>query len=159
MRHRVYGKHLGRDKDERKSLFKGLVYSLFLHGTIQTSQTKAKAIKGLVDKIVNTAKSKRQDQLRSLVPDKRIATRLTEEILPKLSNKTSGYTSLVKMGTRPGDQTMIIKMSLIGVEKLKPFKKEVSKEGKVSKVSEAKTEPVRKEATKKVPAKRKVVKK
>ena len=55
MRHRVYGKHLGRDKDQRTTLFKGLVRSLFIHGTIQTSEAKAKAIKGLVDKVEDTS--------------------------------------------------------------------------------------------------------
>lgn len=165
MRHRIYGKHLGRDKDERKSLFKGLVYSLFLHGTIQTSQTKAKAVKGLVDKIINLAKSKRTDQLQSLVPDKNITTRLTQDILPKLGNRTSGYTSLVKMGTRFGDQTMMVKMSLIGAEELKPIKKESksqreSDESKAEKtvIGEKQAAPVKKTTTTKKPTRGRVSK-
>ena len=58
MRHRVYGKHFGRNIDERKSLFKGLVHSLIISGTILTSETKAKAVKGLIDKVINLAKNK-----------------------------------------------------------------------------------------------------
>ena len=59
MRHRVYGKHLGRNKDQRKLLFKGLIYSLFSYGTIQTSEAKSKAIKGMVDKVIGLAKDKK----------------------------------------------------------------------------------------------------
>lgn len=102
-------------------LFKSLVQSLFLHGTIETSETKAKAIKGLVDKIINLAKDKKIYRFG-----------LIKEILPKLGNRTSGYTSLVKLGTRLGDQTMMVRMSLIGAgEKVVPKKAAVRK--KVSK--------------------------
>ena len=121
MRHRVYGRHLGRNKDERDRLFKGLVSQLLLHGTIKTSEAKAKAIKGLVDKIINLAKKKK-------LSEKNLQERLIKEVLPKLGDRTSGYTSLVRLGTRLGDQTMMVKMSLIGtVNKTKETKKEISK--------------------------------
>jgi len=90
VRHRIYGKHLGRDKDTRDTLFKGLIQALFTHGTIETTEAKAKAIKGLVDKVINLAKN--------------------EKIY---GNRTSGYTSLVKLGKRLGDQAMMVRMSLI----------------------------------------------
>jgi len=121
VRHRVYGRHLGRNKDERDRLFKGLVSQLLLHGTIKTSEAKAKAIKGLVDKIINLAKKKK-------LSEKNLQERLIKEVLPKLGDRTSGYTSLVRLGTRLGDQTMMVKMSLIGtVNKTKETKKEISK--------------------------------
>ncbi|MBI2338000.1 50S ribosomal protein L17 [Candidatus Daviesbacteria bacterium] len=132
MRHRVYGKHLGRNKDERDNLFKGLAQALFTHGTIQTSQSRAKAIKGLVDKIINLAKDKKQtNKLQSVLTNKILRERLVTEIAPKMDNRTSGYTRVVRMGTRSGDQTTMVRMSLIGAEELKPIKKEVSKEEKV----------------------------
>ncbi len=125
MRHRVYGKHLGRNKDQRKTLFKGLIYSLFSHGTIQTSEVKAKAIKGLVDKVINLAKDKdTYGQVQSFINDKFLRERLIKEIIPQLGKRTSGYTSVVKLGNRLGDQTMMVKMSLIGAEELKPIAKE-----------------------------------
>lgn len=124
MRHRVYGRHLGRNKDERDRLFKGLVSQLFLHGTIQTSSSKAKAIKALVDKVINLAKGKNTKvRLQSFLTDKNLQDRLVKEIVPKLGTRTSGYTSMIRMGPRQGDQTMIVKMSLIGVEQLKPMEK------------------------------------
>ena len=126
MRHRVYGKHLGRNKDERRALFKGLVRSLLSYGTIQTSEAKAKAIKGLVDKIITSAKSnsKSGSLVQSFVVDKNLRERLIKEIVPKLGSRTSGFTRIVRMGTQLGDQTTIVKMSLIGAEELKPIEKE-----------------------------------
>lgn len=122
MRHRVYGKHLGRNKNERQNLFKGLVYSLFQTGTIQTSEAKAKAIKPLIDKVVTLAKHKQaEDQLKSFLTDKNLRERLIKEIVPKLGTRTSGYAKFVRMGTREGDQTTMIKISLIGAEQLQPI--------------------------------------
>ncbi|OGE29322.1 50S ribosomal protein L17 [Candidatus Daviesbacteria bacterium RIFCSPHIGHO2_01_FULL_40_11] len=135
MRHRVYGKHLGRNKDQRKTLFKGLVYSLLSHGTIQTSEAKAKAIKGLVDRIINSAKENPKlpgHLVQSFVSDKALQKRLTDEVLPKLGTKSSGFTRMVRLGTRLGDQTTMVRMSLIGSEELKPISKDkVSREERV----------------------------
>ncbi len=126
MRHNVYGKKLGRNKDERDVLFKSLVHHLFSHGTIETTESKAKAIKGLVDHIITLAKNKTSRRLiQSYIANKSLQSRLVDDILPKVSNRISGYTSLVKLGRRLGDNTMMVRMSLIGAEKMEALKKEV----------------------------------
>lgn len=123
VRHRVYGKHLGRNKNERTSLFKNLVSSLFTHGTIETSQTKARAIKGMVDKIINLAKNKNsQHMLQNFFATAALKDRLVKDLVSKFEGKNSGYTSLVRLGARRGDQTMMVRMSLIGAEKLEAVK-------------------------------------
>ena len=136
MRHRVYGKKLGRTKNERTALFRGLVQELFIHGSITTSESKAKAIKGLIDKIVNLAKNKNtQRLLQTYFTSKPLQERLIKEIAPKLQSRTSGYTSLIRMGTRGGDRTTMIKMSMIGSEEMKPLEKVVAnKKEKVKKI-------------------------
>lgn len=114
MRHKVYGKHLGRDKDQRTALFKSLVRSLILEESIKTTQPKAKAVKGLVDKIITQAKSETSKRLVSqFLIHKNVADKLNKEILPRVKSRTSGYTSLVKLGPRLGDGAMIVKLSLI----------------------------------------------
>lgn len=114
MRHRVYGKHLGRDKDQRSALFKSLVRSLILEESIKTTQPKAKAVKGLVDKIINQAKSQTSKRLVSqFLIQKSAAEKLMKEILPRVKSRTSGYTSLVKLGPRLGDGAVMVKLSLI----------------------------------------------
>ncbi len=122
MRHRVYGKKLGLDKNGRTALFKSLVQELVLHGTITTSESKAKAIKGLVDKIITLAKSKHSQRLLSAYfVNKDLQERLVKDIVPKLGIRVSGYTSMVRIGTREGDRTTLVKMSIIGSENLKPL--------------------------------------
>ncbi|MBI2021553.1 50S ribosomal protein L17 [Candidatus Daviesbacteria bacterium] len=122
MRHKVYGKHLGRNKDERKALFKNLVQSLFLSESIKTTEPKAKAIKGLVDKIVNQAKSPQTRRLVSqFLTKKEVTDKLIKDLLPRLKSRTSGYTSVVKLGRRQGDGAMVVQMSLL-VESAAPVK-------------------------------------
>lgn len=164
MRHKIYGKKLGRNKDERDVLFKNLVQSLFTYGTIQTSQTKAKAVKGLVDKVINLAKSKSSQRLlQSYLTNKLLQERLIKEIVPKMQNRVSGYTSLVRMGRRLGDDTMMVRMSLIGMEEMKPVEKVTSNKEQVTKKTEEKvkkpvrkTSPVKKTTTKKISSRRKI---
>ena len=158
MRHRVYGKHLGRNKDERDTLFKGLLKSLLTYGTIQTSEAKAKAIKGLVDKVINFSKDKkRQHLLQSFLIDKNLRDRLIKEIVPKISNRNSGYTSLVRLGSRFGDQTMMVKMSLIGAEELKPLEKVTSNKRPIRQAQGKQVISKKAEQPKKVISKKKVV--
>lgn len=129
MRHRLYGKKLNRSSNQRAGLFKSLVQSLFTSGTITTSKTKAFAIKGMVDKIINLAKNKDTRRLlQTYLTNKQLQQRLVEEIVPKLQNRVSGYTSQVKVGLQHGDKTTMVRMAIIGNETLKPLAKESSEE-------------------------------
>lgn len=95
---------------------------LFLHGTITTSVAKASAIKGTVDKVINLAKNKTTQRIiQSFFSDKLLQDRIINEIAPKLNNRTSGYTSSMKVKVQQGDRTTLVKMSLIGMEELKPL--------------------------------------
>lgn len=137
MRHKVYGKHLGRNKNERTALFKNLVQSLILSESIETTEAKAKAIKGLIDKIITQAKSPSTRRLVSqFLVSKKTQDKLIKEILPRLSGRTSGYTSTVRMARRLGDNALIVKMSLI----LEAPKKAVSVKGEGVSKEEVKVE-------------------
>lgn len=140
MRHRVYGKHLGRDKDQRTALFKSLVRSLILEESIKTTQPKAKAVKGLIDKIITQAKSETSKRLVSqFLTQKLVTDKLTKDILPRLKSRTSGYTSMVRIGPRVGDGAMMVKVSLILDEvRVAASKKEAKSDDK--EVAEIKSE-------------------
>ena len=140
MRHRVYGKHLSRNKNERTALFKNLVQALLIHGSIETTETKAKAIKGLVDKIINQAKSKNTQRLLQSFLSNTTSERLIKEIVPGMKDRNSGYTSVVKVGQRHGDNAMVVRMSLLireegKIEKLEIEKSETKKSVKAEKSS------------------------
>jgi len=114
VRHRVYGRHLGRNKDQRTALFKSLVRSLLIAESIETTEAKAKSIKGLVDKLINQAKSpKTRDSIGQFITDKSISDKLIKDIAPRFKTRISGYTSLVKTGKRVGDGAMLVRMSLM----------------------------------------------
>lgn len=133
MRHRVYGRILGRDKNQRNILFRGLVEALILREKIETTQAKAKAISGLVDKVVNLAKSPTTKRLVSqFLTHKTTLEKLEKEILPKLKTRNSGYSSITRLGKRLGDGAMMVSMRLL-LEESKEAK--VTKEPKVTKVS------------------------
>lgn len=114
MRHSVYGKKLSRDKNQRTALFKSLVQSLILSESIQTTQSKAKAIKSLVDKIITQAKEPSTRRfVNQFLTSKQTQDRLVNELLPRLKDRQSGYTSVIKLGQRQGDGAMMVKMSLL----------------------------------------------
>jgi len=118
VRHRVYGKHLGRDKNQRTALFKSLVGALILHGSIETTETKAKAIKGLVDRVITQAKSKNtRDLVSSYLTQKSVQEKLFKVVVPAVSSRNSGYTSVVKLGRRLGDNAMKVRMTILMEEK------------------------------------------
>ncbi len=88
--------------------------SLIISEKIETTEAKAKAIKGLVDKLITQAKSKTTIRLvNQFLTGKDIQDKLMLEILPRLQDRTSGYTSLVKVGRRAGDGSSIVRMSFM----------------------------------------------
>ena len=139
MRHRVYGRHFGRNKDERTALFKALVQSLFVTESIETTQAKAKSIKGLVDKLINQAKSPATRRLiQQFIVSKEVSGKLIKDIAPRFKDRNSGYTSIVKVGRRAGDGADMVRMSLI-----EGPVKEVVREKKEEKTTKPRTRTVK----------------
>ena len=103
---------LRRSSDQRKALLRDLVTDLILNGRIETTETKAKELKRLADKMVtlgkaNTLHSRRQ--AATLVRFEKDAEgnyaiqKLFNEIAPKFVNRNGGYTRVIKTGFRRGD--------------------------------------------------------
>lgn len=114
MRHRVYGRHLGRDTNKRNALFKSLVRSLIIYETIETTDAKAKSIKGLVDKLVNKAKNPNTRRLvGQFLQNQKIFNKLVNDLVPYLGHRNSGYTSVVKTGRRLGDGAVLVQIGFI----------------------------------------------
>lgn len=131
MRHRVKGVKLGRDTAQRKSLFKNLLTALFVHGEIQTTEAKAKAIKGIADKLVSRAQSGTLPARRLIsrfFGTRIVANRLVDEVAPAMKDRQSGFTRIVRLGKRMGDDSMMVKMELmtkpVKKEEVKPVEKE-----------------------------------
>ena len=149
MRHRVYGKHLSRSKNERLALFRGLIRSLVLEGSLTTTEAKAKAIKPTIDKLVTAGRKNSPSSLRliqSAVQQSEVIKKLLEEITPVYKQRSSGFTKVVRLGQRQGDGAMIVKMTWVDELKDKA-KKPDSSQSKEEAASE--TKEVKKTSTKK----------
>lgn len=160
MRHKVYGKHLGRNKNQRTALFKSLVGSLIQFEKIQTTEAKAKAVKPLVDKLITQAKSKSaQRHVFEFFPQKVVAQKLVDDVAPRTGSRTSGYTSTVRIGNRLGDGAMMVSMSLLLEEgKAKAPKAEKKEAKEASEVAVEVEAPKEEKPARKVAAKKKEVK-
>ncbi len=138
MRHRVYGKHLGRNKNQRNALFKGLVRSLFLYESITTTEVKAKSVKGLVDTLISKGKkgtNSAKEYIGAIIPDATVQKKLLEEIAPRYTDRDSGFATTMRVGRRLGDGAMMVKMSLV--------KEEAKKEKKATETSEEASEEIK----------------
>ena len=114
MRHQNKGRELGRERAQRKALFKTMLGSLIMQEKIETTEAKAKELKNKIDRLINKAK-KGKDPVRKLsvirdlkkyIPNMAMR-KLTGEFLDKFSNKNSGYTRIIKLATRKSDSARV----------------------------------------------------
>ena len=129
MRHRVAGKKLGRKTAHRKALFRNMVTALFEHDQITTTESKAKALKPIAEKLIHLAKTNNlhHRQLVSItVRNRTIVKRLFDTIAPRYTERQGGYTRIIKLGRRPGDAAFKARLELVDL----PEKEEVKSSGK-----------------------------
>lgn len=119
MRHRIAGRSLGRDKDHRQALFRNLVTELLRHERIETTEAKAKAIRGDAEKLITLAKrggiAARRLANRTIT-DPDVTKKLFESIGPRYKERAGGYTRLFKVGPRLGDAAPIVILELVDRE-------------------------------------------
>ena len=144
MRKQVFGRHLQRDTNERKALFKGLASQLVMHEHIETTEAKAKAVKGMIEKLVTKAKTKEGAHRLSLLQPylyQPAVIKMIEDIAPRFVERPGGYIRIVKIGQRFSDNSDMVFMEW--VEKSKGIVR-IPKSTKTEKV----TKKVKKEALK-----------
>jgi large subunit ribosomal protein L17 len=116
MRHRNAGYKLGRVTQHRWALFRNLLVALFRHERIQTTEAKAKAVRGLADHMITLAKRDNlhaRRQVLSMVPDTEVVGQLFGTIAPRFGDRNGGYTRLIKVGRRPGDSAPMVLLELV----------------------------------------------
>jgi len=116
MRHRKDGFKLGRLTQHRWAMFRNLLVGLFRHERIQTTEAKAKAVRGLADHVVTLAKRENlhaRRQVLSLVPDNEVVGRIFDTIAARFADRQGGYTRIIKSGLRRGDAAPMVLLELV----------------------------------------------
>ena len=107
---------LGRDSSARKALFRGMLTSFFQHERIETTEAKAKELRGLADQMVTLAKRgdlHARRQVLAYLMDESVVTKLFAEIAPKYADRQGGYTRVIKTGLRKGDAAPLAIIELV----------------------------------------------
>ena len=106
MRHGKKVMHLGRKTAHRRSMLANMACSLIEHKRIHTTVTKAKALKQYIEPIITKSKSDTTHNRRlafSSLRDKNAVAELFREIAVKVGDRPGGYTRVIKLGNRLGD--------------------------------------------------------
>ncbi len=132
--------------------------ALFENGQIKTSQAKAKAIQRMVEKTITTAKKQSVPSRRKLAETfgkRQIVNILTDEITTMTAVRTSGYTRIVSLGERRGDNTPMVRLEIIDYKKAEKKAVEVKKEVVETKTADKEKSVAKKAAPKKTSEKEK----
>ena len=117
MRHRIAGRKLGRTTSHRVAMLRNLVSSLLEHEKVKTTDSKAKEVRPLAEKLIGLAKRgdlHARRQALSVVRKPDLVKKLFETLSPRYQSRTGGYLRIVKMGHRPGDGAPVSLVELIG---------------------------------------------
>jgi len=116
MRHRLKGKKFGRKAGPRKALKKSLAVNLILNGKIKTTKDKAKFVQPLVEKALTLAKTDSlitKRKLQSMIGNRDAEKKLVKDMAKKYKERTSGYTRVLKLGERKGDNALIVQVEFV----------------------------------------------
>jgi len=116
VRHRKRGRQLGRNSKHRLALFRNLVTSLFEHERIETTEAKAKELRGITDRLITLGKEgtlhARRGVLRVL-RTKQTVQKLFDDVAKRFPARNGGYTRIIKTRQRPGDAAKLVAIELV----------------------------------------------
>jgi len=117
MPHQISGRKLGRTTGPRKALYRNLIVSVLRYERIKTTEARAKEVRGQVEHVITLAKdgslAARRQIIAELPDEPLVIDKLMNEIAPKYSNRTSGYTRITKLGLRAGDAAPMVQLELV----------------------------------------------
>jgi len=116
MRHSRVINHLGRTSSHRKSMLANMASSLILHKRITTTTAKAKALRTYVEPLITKSKDDSTHSRRvvfSYLKDKTAVAELFRDISPKIGERPGGYTRILKLGNRIGDNADMCILELV----------------------------------------------
>ena len=139
MRHNVSGRKLNRTPAHRKMLYRNLVTALFKHERIQTTVPKAKEARIVAEKLITFAKrgdlhARRMAARKVMEPA--VLQKLFEDIGPRYADRPGGYTRIMRLGPRKGDNAELAILELVD-NTVRPKHTDTQKRKRARKVLEA----------------------
>jgi large subunit ribosomal protein L17 len=122
MYHGKAGKKLGRTSSHREAMFRNMVTSVIKYESIRTTDTKAKELRKLAERMITLGKRgdlHARRQALAVIRDKSLVSKLFGELTERYRNREGGYTRIVKMGFRFGDNAPVSILEYIPEEKKK----------------------------------------
>jgi large subunit ribosomal protein L17 len=116
MRHGMVSGRFDRPIGYRQMMFRNLVTEILDHEKIKTTEPKAKAVRGMAEKMITLAKTgdlHSRRQALSYITDKRVTDKLFKELGPRYADRHGGYTRIVKLGMRMGDGASMVQIELV----------------------------------------------
>ncbi|HEX4904699.1 MAG TPA: 50S ribosomal protein L17 [Acidimicrobiales bacterium] len=110
------GKRFGGDAAHQKAMFGNMIASLIAAEGIVTTEAKAKALRPIAEKVITKAKKggvHNQRQVVAFIRDKDMAHKLFEEIGPRYADRNGGYTRILKLGPRHGDNAPMARLEFV----------------------------------------------
>lgn len=136
MRHGKKINHLGRKTAHRKSMLANMSCSLIEHKRINTTLAKAKALKVFFEPLVTKSKTDTTHNRRLVfaqLKDKYMVAELFRDVAPKVGDRPGGYTRIIKLGNRLGDNADMALIELVDFNEIynanKPAKKKTRRRG------------------------------
>jgi large subunit ribosomal protein L17 len=116
MRHQLSGRKLNRTSSHRKAMLSNMVVSLLRHERIQTTDIKAKEVRPVAEKMITLGKRgdlHARRQALSFLRDQEVVAKLFADIAPRNSSRPGGYTRILKIGYRHGDNAPVSLIELV----------------------------------------------
>lgn len=133
MRHRKLTAKFGRTSSHRKAMFRNMVTSFLRYEKIETTDTKAKELRRIAEKVITLGKRgdlHARRQALAYVRDRDVVEKLFEQISARFKERKGGYTRIVKTGFRVGDNAPMALIEMVGDEKEKAQKAKKASKGK-----------------------------
>jgi large subunit ribosomal protein L17 len=159
MRHNKSGRKLGRNSGHRNAMMRNMVTSLIEHGRITTTDSRAKELRKLVDRMITLGKRgdlHARRQVSQVIRTRQVVAKLFDQIGPRFKDRPGGYTRIIKLGSRLGDNAPQSIIELVEEEfTAKPKKAAPAPKAEVKKAAPAPAAAPVEEVAAEVPAEEK----
>ncbi|APG24170.1 MAG: 50S ribosomal protein L17 [Syntrophotalea acetylenica] len=119
MRHNKSGKRLGRNSSHRAAMMRNMVTSLLEHEKITTTDARAKELRKVVDRMITLGKRgdlHARRQASQVIRERKVVGKLFEVIGPRFKDRPGGYTRIIKLANRLGDNASQVIIELVEEE-------------------------------------------